>query len=81
MERKAEREKEESIKDFVNHFDQIRKCMAIGIEDMKDIHKEGLLMMRANMEGQDKSILIAAIEDDRLYEKVKHIFKLDKKGR
>ena len=49
-----------------------RKCMAaVGIEGMKNIHKEGLLV-RANFQEQDKSILIAAIGDDGLYERVKH---------
>ena len=54
-----EREKEESIKDFVSKFDlMFRICMAVGTEDMKEIHKGELLMTRTNLEDQEESLLL-----------------------
>ena len=57
--------------------------MVVGIEDMTDIHKWRLLMIRANLDDQDKRIPIAAIGNDGLYEKVNHtlINFLDKRKR
>ena len=49
-----------------------RKCIAVGIEDIIDIHKGGLLMTRVNLEKRSKKILMAAIGVDGSYKKVKH---------
>ena len=49
-----------------------RKCLPVGMEDMKEVYKGGLLMTREHFKEQDKSILIAALGGCVSYKKVKH---------
>ena len=48
-----------------------RKCVAIGMEEMREEYKVGLLMTRVHLEDRDKSILLAALGGDVTYKKVK----------
>ena len=59
---RVERGRDERVQDYVSRFDLMsRKCMAIGMEDMREEYKGGLLMTRAHLEDRDKSILLAAL--------------------
>ena len=48
---RVERRREESVKDYVSRFELMsRICIAVGMEDMKEEYKEGLLMTIAHLE-------------------------------
>ena len=69
---RVEKEKGESIQDYVSRFDMMfRKCLAVGIDDLMNIYKGGVLLTRAHIEKVDKWVLMAAIGEDVSYEKVK----------
>ena len=52
---RVERGRDERVQDYVSRFDLMsRKCMAIGMEDMREEYKGVLLMTRAHLEDRQK---------------------------
>ena len=48
---RVERRKDERVQDYLSRFDLIsQQCMAIGMEDMREEYKGGILITRAHLE-------------------------------
>lgn len=68
---RIERRKEEEIQDFVSRFDmEMRKCITVGMAELGEEHKGGLLLGRSRLTENEEKIILGVLDGDLNYGKV-----------